>query len=95
MCARVRLCLCPSVSVNFCAFEDCDCTFSLQVVCGTQSGALSIFKWGDWGDVSDRFPGHPQSVESMVKVDEGTLITCSEDGIIRIVSIQPNKLLVR
>eukprot|EP00281_Chroomonas_sp_CCMP1168_P027158 CAMPEP_0206248846 /NCGR_PEP_ID=MMETSP0047_2-20121206/20590_1 /ASSEMBLY_ACC=CAM_ASM_000192 /TAXON_ID=195065 /ORGANISM="Chroomonas mesostigmatica_cf, Strain CCMP1168" /LENGTH=366 /DNA_ID=CAMNT_0053674523 /DNA_START=51 /DNA_END=1151 /DNA_ORIENTATION=- len=64
-----------------------------KVVCGTQSGTLSIFSWGDWGDVSDRFPGHPESVECMVKVDEETLITCSEDGIIRIVSIQPNKLL--
>ncbi len=36
-----------------------------------------------------------QSVESMVKIDEDTVVTCSEDGIIRIVSIQPNKLLVR
>ena len=30
----------------------------------------------------------------MVKIDEDSLVTCSEDGIIRIVSIQPNKLLV-
>ncbi|EKX48261.1 hypothetical protein GUITHDRAFT_86068 [Guillardia theta CCMP2712] len=64
-----------------------------KVVCGTQSGILAIFSWGDWGDFNDRFVGHPQSVESMVKVDEDTLITCSEDGIIRVISVMPNKLL--
>mmetsp|Transcript_20854 Transcript_20854/g.42309 ORF Transcript_20854/g.42309 Transcript_20854/m.42309 type:complete len:215 (-) Transcript_20854:47-691(-) len=64
-----------------------------KVVCGTQSGNLSIFSWGQWGDMSDRFVGHPQSVESLVKVDEDTLCTCSEDGIIRVISVHPNKLL--
>ncbi|KAJ1467689.1 hypothetical protein T484DRAFT_1645278, partial [Baffinella frigidus] len=44
-----------------------------KVVCGSQSGVLSIFSWGHWGDVSDRMPGHPQSVESMVKIDEDTV----------------------
>ena len=42
----------------------------LPVVLGTQSGVLSIFSWGHWGDMTDRFIGHPQSVEAMVKVDE-------------------------
>lgn len=64
-----------------------------KVVCGTQSGTLHIWSWGFWGDVSDRMPGHPQSVMKMVKIDESTVITCSEDGIIRVVQIQPNKLL--
>lgn len=64
-----------------------------KIVCGTQSGTMHIWTWGDWGDVSDRMPGHPQSVMSMVKIDESTVITCSEDGIIRVVQIQPNKLL--
>ena len=39
-----------------------------KVLCGTQSGVLQVFSWGDWGDVSDRFPGHPQSVQCMLKV---------------------------
>ena len=26
---------------------------------GTQEGVLLIFSWGDWGDHSDRMPGHP------------------------------------
>jgi hypothetical protein len=42
----------------------------VAAVLGTQSGVLAIFSWGNWGDMTDRFIGHPQSVESMVKVDE-------------------------
>jgi len=42
----------------------------MAAVLGTQSGILAIFSWGNWGDMTDRFIGHPQSVESMCKVDE-------------------------
>ena len=42
-----------------------------KAVLGTQSGVLAIFSWGMWGDMSDRFIGHPQSVESLVKVSHG------------------------
>lgn len=64
-----------------------------KVVCGTQTGALSIFSWGTWGDISDRFPGHPSSVETLLKIDENTLLTGSSDGLIRVVQIHPDKLL--
>ena len=40
-----------------------------------------------------RFPGHPESVDALLKFDEDTLLTGSSDGAIRIVSVQPNKLL--
>jgi hypothetical protein len=42
----------------------------LQVVCGTQEGVLAVFNWGEWGDVSDRFPGHPASVDTVVPLTE-------------------------
>lgn len=64
-----------------------------KVVCGTGEGVLSIFSWGTWGDLSDRFPGHPQSIDGLLKVDEDTLLTGSSDGLIRVVQIQPDKLL--
>mmetsp|Transcript_26777 Transcript_26777/g.73673 ORF Transcript_26777/g.73673 Transcript_26777/m.73673 type:complete len:527 (+) Transcript_26777:134-1714(+) len=64
-----------------------------KVVCGTQTGALSIFSWGTWGDISDRFPGHPASVEALLKIDENTILTGSSDGLIRVVQIHPDKLL--
>lgn len=64
-----------------------------KIVCGTTSGVLDIWSWGYWNDCSDRFPGHPDSVTSIVKCDEDTVLTASSDGIIRVISIQPNKLM--
>jgi hypothetical protein len=64
-----------------------------KVVCGTHEGVLAVFSWGTWGDVSDRFPGHPSSIDALLKVDEDTLLTGSSDGIIRVVQIHPDKLL--
>ena len=64
-----------------------------KVICGTQEGVLSIFSWGTWGDCSDRFPGHPSSIETLLKIDEDTLLTGSSDGLIRVIQLQPNKLL--
>ncbi len=40
-----------------------------------------------------RYPGHPESVDALVAFDEDTLLTGSSDGVIRIVSVLPNKLL--
>lgn len=64
-----------------------------KVISGTQDGVVLIFSWDRWGDCSDRFPGHPQAVDCMLKVDESSVITGSSDGLIRVVSIQPNKVL--
>ena len=71
----------------------CTIKHGRKVVCGSDQGVLSIWSWGTWGDVSDRFPGHPNSIDALLKVDEDTLLTGSGDGLIRIVSIQPDKLL--
>ncbi|OQR96269.1 transmembrane protein [Thraustotheca clavata] len=76
-----------------CVVEWKEHTGGKKVVCGSQDGVLVIFSWGTWGDMSDRFPGHPDSVETMLKVDEDTILTGSSDGIIRVVQIHPNKLL--
>jgi WD40 repeat protein len=64
-----------------------------KVVCGTGEGVLEVFSWGTWGDCSDRFPGHPSSVEALLKIDEDTLLTGSFDGWIRVVQIHPDKIL--
>lgn len=64
-----------------------------KVVCGTQEGVLAVWSWGTWGDVSDRFPGHPASIDALLKVDEDTLLTGSSDGLLRLVQIHPDKLL--
>jgi WD40 repeat protein len=64
-----------------------------KVVCGTTEGVLSIFSYGTWGDVSDRYPGHPSSIDAILKIDEDTILTGSSDGLIRVVSIQPNQFI--
>jgi ATP-dependent RNA helicase DOB1 len=64
-----------------------------KVICGSQSGVLAIWSWGYWNDCSDRFPGHPESVDAIVKFDDDTIITGSSDGALRVVNILPNKLL--
>ena len=33
-----------------------------KVACGTQEGVILFFSWDKWGDCSDRFPGHPETV---------------------------------
>ena len=64
-----------------------------KIVTGTQGGVLNIFNQNEYEDISDRFPGHPESVQSIVKIDEDTLLTGSSDGLIRIINILPNKLI--
>ena len=37
---------------------------------GPPQGVLFTYIWGLWEDCSDRFPGHPESIETIVVVDE-------------------------
>jgi WD40 repeat protein len=64
-----------------------------KAITGGQTGCLWIWSWGDWGDVTDRFTGHPDSIDKIIKYDEDTILTGSSDGLIRVVTIHPNKLL--
>lgn len=63
-----------------------------KVVCGTSEGTILIFSWGFWTGGSDSFPGHPESVGTILKLNEETILTGSSDGFIRVVGIQPSKL---
>ena len=64
-----------------------------KLVVGTESGVLGIFSWGDWGDVSDRLLGHPQSVDAVVPINDDVLLSASSDGILRVVGVHPNRVL--
>ncbi|KAF5843918.1 WD40-repeat-containing domain protein, partial [Dunaliella salina] len=64
-----------------------------KVVAGCQSGVLGLYSWGYFADCSDRFPGHPESVDALAVFDEDTLITGSFDGVVRVVNVLPNKLI--
>ncbi|CAK0786967.1 hypothetical protein CVIRNUC_010181 [Coccomyxa viridis] len=64
-----------------------------KAVTGSQTGVLSLYSWGYSKDCSDRFPGHPSSVDALVAFDEDTVLTGSQDGLIRVISILPNRML--
>ena len=64
-----------------------------KLVCGSQEGVLMLFSYGDFGDMNDRFIGHPESIDCMVVIDQDTICTGSSDGILRVVQVLPNKLL--
>ncbi|KAK3099283.1 hypothetical protein FSP39_002018 [Pinctada imbricata] len=64
-----------------------------KVICGSGEGVLNIFNWGEWGNISDRFPGHPMSVDCMIPITDSIVCTGSSDGIVRAVNILPNRFL--
>lgn len=64
-----------------------------KVVCGSEEGVLDIFNWGEWGNISDRFPGHPMSVDAIIPLNDSVVCTGASDGIIRAVSILPNRIM--
>ena len=66
---------------------------SKKLCIGTQDGTLCLYTYGQWSDMSDRFPGHPQSIDAILKIDEDTILTGSSDGLIRAVQLLPNSLL--
>ena len=53
------------------------------MVVGNGDGALHIFNWGEWGNMSDRFPGHPVSIDCMLALNNNIIFTGSFDGIVR------------
>ncbi|KAF3447672.1 hypothetical protein FNV43_RR08375 [Rhamnella rubrinervis] len=52
-----------------------------KVVCGSQSGTLLLYSYGYFKDCSDRF------------LDEDRIITGSENGLISLVGILPNRII--
>lgn len=55
-----------------------------KVVCGCGDGVLNIWSWGEWGDVSDRLPGHPSSVDACISVTDNLVCTGCLDGTVRL-----------
>ncbi|KAJ8751257.1 hypothetical protein K2173_016438 [Erythroxylum novogranatense] len=65
-----------------------------KVVCGSQNGTLILYSWGFFKDCSDRFVGlSPNSIDALLKLDEDRVITGSENGLISLVGILPNRII--
>ena len=44
-----------------------------------------LYHWGLWGDITDRFPGHPGSVDALLALSDDVLCTGCTDGRLRYV----------
>ena len=64
-----------------------------KVMTASGEGVLNLFSWDWFGDCNDRIVGHPNSIQCMVKYDEDTVITGGEDGLLRVVSVLPNRII--
>lgn len=60
------------------------------VLASSNLGSVFVFKWGLFGDCVDIIRGHKASVDSLVKIDEHTVLTGGEDGYLRALSVYPN-----
>lgn len=69
------------------------CKYGKKVLASTSEGTINVFSWDWWGDCNDRIVGHPNSIDTMITYDEDTVITGGEDGLIRAVSVLPNKIV--
>jgi hypothetical protein len=69
------------------------CKYQKKVLVSSSEGTINVFSWDWFGDCNDRIVGHPNSIDTMIKYDEDTVITGSEDGLIRAVSVLPNKIV--
>lgn len=65
-----------------------------KVICGTESGTMLLYSWGFFKDCSDRFTGlSPNPVNALLKLDEERVITGTENGLISLVGILPNRII--
>jgi WD repeat-containing protein 55 len=69
------------------------CKENKKVLVSSAEGIINIFSWDYFGDCNDRIVGHPGAIDTMVQYDEDTIITGCEDGLIRAVSVLPNKII--
>ncbi|GFZ44714.1 WD repeat-containing protein JIP5 [Saitozyma sp. JCM 24511] len=65
-----------------------------RCVVGSGLGILSVWdRKKGWGDCVDRIPGHPASIDAVVALTDDVIASGSEDGMIRVMQILPNKFL--
>ena len=52
-----------------------------------------MFNWREFGHWSDRFPGHPGTINSILAVTDNVVITACEDGAIRALHLYPHRFV--
>ncbi|KAG8579293.1 hypothetical protein GDO81_010796 [Engystomops pustulosus] len=64
-----------------------------KVACGSSEGTIYLFNWNGFGATSDRFAIKAESIDCMLPITDSIVCTGSMDGIIRAVSILPNRVI--
>ena len=64
-----------------------------KFVAGTTDGTIAVYTWGQWADLSDRYPNHPGSVNCMLPLGPDAILAGTDDGNLRALSVQPNAVL--
>ena len=63
-----------------------------QLVCGTSSGNLQLYKWGLFGQYVDRLPALAKEVGCLAAVDAETLAVANDDGRVRLWRFNPHRV---
>jgi len=64
-----------------------------KLVVGSGEGILYLFNQDSYGYHSDQYPGHPDSINSLVAVTDNVVLTGCEDGTIRAVHLFPHRFV--
>jgi hypothetical protein len=63
------------------------------IVCPSSESSIVVFKRDNIINYCDRIQGLPGSVDCVLKINENTLLSGSEDGFVRGVGFKPNKIV--
>jgi len=64
-----------------------------KLLAGTDMGKMYIFNWGEFEEHTDTYPGHKETINSMVAIAEEVVVSATGDGTIRATSLFPHKPL--
>ncbi|EKX39934.1 hypothetical protein GUITHDRAFT_46163, partial [Guillardia theta CCMP2712] len=63
-----------------------------RLLTGHPNGVIGVWKWGEWEEPVDYIKMHLESVNAMVPLDSDTILTASDEGLVRLLNVHPNKL---
>ena len=62
-----------------------------DLICGTPSGELPVWRYGSWARPYDVFPKHPKECEAIEVYNDNIVLTGAQDSMIRVIQIYPTK----
>lgn len=60
-----------------------------DIICGTPSGSLPVWKYGSWARPYDVFKFHPRECECIVTYNDNIVLTGAYDGLVRVLQVYP------